>query len=100
MPDAVEQIVSRPSLIESRGVVELIDQLYWDETEGCPKKGFVNKRAVDAPAPGYAASVPEPGNLRALESTLGQLQCTHDLRSMTAEQIRERLPAEFAAWAE
>lgn len=101
MPDVVEQIVSRPALIDSKGVVQVIDQLYWDEAVNRPKAGFTTtKRHKDEPPPGFAKSSPAPGTLRALEWTLGQLQCTHDLRSMSAEQIMAKLPSEFDHWKE
>jgi hypothetical protein len=98
MPDVVEQIASRPSLIDSPGVVKLIDRFYWDESTNSPKDGFTATIRMDNPPPGYAKTSPNPGTLRAFEWTLGQLQCTYDLRSMSAEQILEKLPPEFDAW--
>lgn len=100
MPDVVEQIVSRPALIDSKGVVEVINHLYWDESLNRPKKGFTTtKRLKGDPPPGFAKSSPAPGTLRALEWTLGQLQCTYDLRSMTAGEILAKLPEEFDSWS-
>jgi hypothetical protein len=98
MPEVVEQIVSRPALIDSPGVVELIDRLYWDESRNAPKEGFTATTRLKEPPPGYAKALPNPGTLRALEGTLGQLLCTYDLRSMSAEQIISKLPAEFDPW--
>lgn len=98
MPDVVEQIASRPALIDSQGVVELIDSFYWDDENARPKEGFTATTRMSDPPPGYAKTSPNPGTLRALEWTLGQLQCTHDLRSMSAERIKEKLPSEFSSW--
>jgi hypothetical protein len=98
MPDVVEQIASRPALIDSSGVVEVIDRCYWDESRHAPKSGFTTTKRIASPPPGYAKSSPAPGTLRALEWTLGQLQCTHDLRSMTADDIISKLPNEFQPW--
>lgn len=99
MPDVVEQVVSRPTLINSDGVIELIDRLYWDKSAGAPRDGFTSTERIENPPPGYAKTSPDPGTLRALEWTLGQLQCTYDLRSMSADQIMSHLPAEFSEWA-
>ena len=98
MPDVVEQIVSRPALIDSLGVIELMDRLYWDEAKNAPKESFTATTRIDNPPPGYAKTSPNPGTLRAFEWSLGQIQCTYDLRSMSAGQIMEKLPAEFDSW--
>ena len=98
MPDVVEQIVSRPTLIDSQGVIELIDRFYWNEGTDSPRAGFTATTRNGDPPPGFARTSPDPGTLRALEWTLGQLQCTYDLRSMTADQIMAKLPAEFEPW--
>lgn len=98
MPDVVEQIASRPALIDSRGVIELIDRLYWDDVNNSPKEKFTATTRIQTPPPGYAKTSPNPGTLRAFEGTLGQLQCTYDLRSMSPEQIKEKLPSEFDSW--
>lgn len=98
MPDVVEQVASRPNLIESEAVVEVIDRLYWDASRDSPKTGFTSTKVPEIQSPGSARRIPEPGTLRALEMTLGQLQCTYDLRSMNADQILGKLPAEFDAW--
>lgn len=99
MPDVVEQIASRPSLIDSPGVVRLIDRLYWDNKTDSPVEGFTTTTRLESPPPGYAKASPNSGTLRALEWTLGQLQCTYDLRSMSADQIMAKLPKEFRDWA-
>ena len=99
MPDVVEQIVSRPWLIDSKGVVEVIDRLYWDDTKKTPKPKYTSTTSAEGePLPGYAKKPPIPGSLRALESVLGQLQCTYDLRSMNADDILAKLPPEFDSW--
>jgi hypothetical protein len=98
MPDVVEQIVSRPSLIESQGVVELLDRFYWDETTNSAKAGYTTTIRLSEPPPGFSKTQPGPGTIRALEWTLGQLMCTHDLRSMSAQQIMDKLPPEFLPW--
>ena len=98
MPDVQEQIVSRYWLSESAGVMEVIDRLYWDVEKSAPKDGFTMTHRVNDPPRGMPTAIPQPGTLRALESILGQMQCTHDLQTMSADQILERLPAEFDAW--
>lgn len=99
MPEVVEQIVSRPSLIDSKGVVDVIDRLYWDESLNRPKEGFTTTtRLAGDPPPGFKKSTPKPGTLRALEEALSQLLCTYALRSMTAEDIFAKLPVEFDSW--
>jgi hypothetical protein len=98
MPEVVEQIASRPWLIESDGAMEVIDRLYWDDADGRPRTGFTATTRHAEPPPGMGKTVPDPGTLRALEMTLAQLQCNYDLRSMSAEQILAKLPAEFDAW--
>ncbi len=98
MPDVVEQVASRPWLIESSGVVEVIDRLYWNEVESRPKDGFTATRRIADPPPGMGKAVPEPGTLRALDMVLAQVQCNFDLRSMSADQIIEKLPSEFTPW--
>jgi hypothetical protein len=97
-PDVVEQVASRPWLIESDGVVELLDQLYWDVDAGAPKRGLTSTERFDEPPPGRGKSSPRPGTLRALDLVLGQIECSYDVRSMTADQIRKMLPPEFDAW--
>jgi hypothetical protein len=98
MPDIVEQIISRPWLADSHGVIEAIDTLYWDKKENGPKPRFTSTETVEEAIPGYAKKPPVPGTLRALESVLGQLQCTYDLRSMSASDILTKLPNEFDEW--
>ena len=99
MPDVVEQIVSRPWLIDSKGVVEVIDRLYWDDAKKAPKPKYTSTTPAEGePLPGYAKKPPIPGSLRALESVLGQLQCTYDLRSMNSDDILDKLPPEFNSW--
>lgn len=98
MPDVVEQIASRPALIESPAVVEVIDRLYWDTGADRPKRGFTSTERAPKGTPAWPRKVPSPGTLRALELVLSNLQCTFDLRSMTADQILVKLPNEFKPW--
>jgi len=98
MPEVQEQIVSRPWLRESGAVIELADRLYWDEKAGRPKDGFTATDRGLPPEPGMAKTRPRAGTLRAFEALLGQLQCTHDLQTMSADQLQKRLPAEFGPW--
>lgn len=97
-PDVVEQVASRPWLIESDGLVELLDQLYWDDSRGEPKPGLTSTERCGDPPPGRGKSSPRPGTLRALDLVIGQIQCSYDVRSMTADQIRAMLPPEFDIW--
>ena len=98
MPEVQEQIVSRRWLRESDSVIEVLHRLYWDEDAEHAKADFTATDRTSDPKPGMGKTIPRPGTLRALEVFLGQLQCTHDLQSMTVRQLLEMLPAEFDLW--
>lgn len=92
LPNVVEQFASRPWLINSRAVAQVLKRLYWDDKNKKPKDNYA--RELKHPRR------PAPGTLLALEMTLSQLQCTYDLQSMTVDQLFQKLgkPSEFDAF--
>jgi len=94
LPNVVEQFASRPYLINSRGVAQVLRKLYWD----------ADKKQL---RPGYAREDrnprrPSPGSILALEITLSQMQCTYDLQSISEQQLLAKLGAskEFEPYLE
>ena len=88
-PDVAEQVVGTAQA-EYAGlpeVVRLIDRLYWDPDARAPKVRATNRGGKNEPHP--------PGVLRALLAVLGQIGCTHDLPSLSADRLLAMLPAEF-----
>lgn len=74
----------RRDLITNRGLVEVMDRLYWDPKKSRPKRG--------------AASPDRAGSLHRLIDVMQQLDFNYDLHGMSAEQILALLPAEFDDW--
>jgi hypothetical protein len=74
----------RRDLISSRGFLETLDLLYWDDRRRRPKRG--------------ATTESRPGNLRRFIAVLQQLDFNYDLYAMTAAEILALLPAEFDSW--
>jgi hypothetical protein len=71
-------------LLTNRGLIEVADRLYWNARTNRPKRG--------------AASDGRPGGLRRLIAVAQQLELNYDLYGMSAQEIVELLPGEFAAW--
>lgn len=92
LPNVVEQFASRPWLINSQGVAQVLKRLYWDDRTKKPKDGYA--RELKSPRK------PAPGTMLALEMTLSQMQCTYDLQSMTVNQLVTKFgkPSEFDAF--
>ena len=74
----------RRDLLTNRGLIEVVDRLYWNSKTKRPKRG--------------AASDQQPGGLRRLIALAEQLDLNYDLYGMNAQEIEELLPGEFAAW--
>jgi hypothetical protein len=63
---------------------DLLDRLYWEETQNRPRRGITDMRE-------------RPGNLRhRLPIRIRQLEKTYDLMSLTTDQLLELLGDEFA----
>jgi hypothetical protein len=84
-PDLFEQLASRLEIASSRGVIEAVTILYWDNLKERIKTGAANKQG--------------PGVLRRFaKSTIPQFQMTYDLHSMSGNDIIRLLPAEYEIW--
>ena len=84
----VQDVTTRLYLARLRGMGELLDMLYRDPATGKQKPGAVDFRAVRA------------GNLsNRLPARIRQLEVTHDLTNLTAEQLLNLLGDEFRQWA-
>lgn len=84
----VEQVSTRLSMTRVRGFFDLLDLLYFDPSTGKAKPGVVDPRTV------------RPGDLRhRLPARLRQLEVTHDLTDLNAEQLLNLLGDEFRQWA-
>ena len=80
----IYDLAGRTELITNRGLVEAIDQLYWNRKTRRPKQGATNSG--------------NPGNLRRLMTVIEQLAFNYDLYGMTAAEIVALLPREFDIW--
>ncbi len=84
----VQDITTRMLLSRLRGIGDLVDMLYRDPVSGKQKAGVVDARTV------------RPGDLRhRLPARIRQLEVTHDLTNLTAEQLLNLLGDEFRQWA-
>ncbi len=84
----VEQVSTRLQMTRIRGFFDLLDLLYFDPVSGRAKPGVVD------------ASGARPGDLRhRLPARIRQLEVTHDLTNLTAEQLLNLLGEEFRQWA-
>jgi hypothetical protein len=84
----VEQVSTRLAMTRIGGFFALLDLLYFDSHTGKAKQGVVD------------ASVVRPGDLRhRLPARIRQLEVTHDLTNLTAEQLLNLLGDEFRQWA-
>lgn len=84
----VEQVSTRLAMTRIRGFFDLLDMLYLDPRTGKAKQGVVDAKVV------------RPGDLRhRLSARIRQLEVTHDLTNLTAEQLLNLLGDEFRQWA-
>ena len=80
-----EQLSSRQGFITNKGVIEAANLLYFDPENGKPKRG-------------PAVTTRKPGALIRFIDVVQQLDLTHDLYSMSGEDVLALLPAEFDEW--
>lgn len=84
----VEVVVSRLGLMRIRGLPALLDCLYWDRDKRRTKPGITD------------ATTPRPGDLyHRLPTRIRQLEVTHDLTNLNADQLLNLLGDEFQHWA-
>lgn len=84
----VQDVTTRLYLARLPGMGELIDMLYRDPATGKQKPGAVDSHVVRA------------GNLsNRLPARIRQLEVTHDLTNLNAEQLINLLGDEFRQWA-
>lgn len=84
----VEQVSTRLAMTRIRGFFDLLDLLYFDPNTRKAKPGAVDARTV------------RPGDLRhRLPARIRQLEVTHDLTNLNAEQLLNLLGDEFRQWA-
>ena len=84
----VQDITTRLFLARLRGMGELVDMLYRDLVTGKQKPGALDSHVVRA------------GNLsNRLPARIRQLEVTHDLTNLNAEQLLNLLGDEFRQWA-
>jgi hypothetical protein len=74
----------RRDLLTNRGLIEVVDRLYWNGRTRRPKRG--------------AASDDRPGSLRRLIAVAQQLDLNYDLYGMNADEMLSLLPDEFDGW--
>jgi hypothetical protein len=87
LTQAAHEVLTRLSLMRISGIAELLDVLYWDKVAVRMK-------------PGAVANTPRPGDLRnRLPARIRQLEVTHDLTNLNAEQLLNLLGDEFRQWA-
>lgn len=84
----VQDVTTRMTLVRLQGMGDLVDMLYRDPVTGKQKPGAVDARTV------------RPGDLRhRLSARIRQLEVTHDLTNLNAEQLLNLLGDEFRQWA-
>jgi hypothetical protein len=84
----VQDVTTRMTLVRLQGIGDLVDMLYRDPITGKQKPGAVDARSV------------RPGDLRhRLSARIRQLEVTHDLTDLNAEQLLNLLGDEFRQWA-
>jgi hypothetical protein len=88
LTQVVQEVSTRVVLFRLQGLYGLMDLLYRDPSTGRPKKGIVDTRAA------------KPGDVRhRLTARIRQLEVTHDLTNLNAEQLLNLLGDEFRQWA-
>lgn len=78
----VEQIVSRPLLLQNREAMKLVHDLYFDVSKGKPKKALKKTEIT-------------PGDIRRFGVVFNQLALIWDLSGLSRDEILEVLPKEF-----
>lgn len=80
-----EELSSRQGFITNKGVIEAANLLYFDFEKKSPKRG-------------PAVTTRKPGALIRFIDVVQQLDLTHDLYSMTGDEVLALLPSEFDEW--
>ncbi len=84
----VECVSTRLFFRRIPGLLILLDRLYFDPTRETAKPGLIDSRVV------------RPGDItHRLPARIRQIEVTHDLTNLTAEQILNLLGDEFRQWA-
>ena len=79
------ELSARQAFITNQGIIEAANLLYFDAAKGTPKRGA-------------AVTTRKPGALIRFIDVIQQLDLTHDLYSMTGEEVINLLPQEFDEW--
>jgi len=79
------ELTVRQTLITNKGVLLAADKMYFNESEGKPKKGALMEKN-------------SPGTLQRFIDVIQQLDLNYDLYSLSGEQILALLPPEFDKW--
>ena len=79
------ELFARQEFITNTEIIAAANYLYFDKRRNMPKKGA-------------AAAARKPGTLFRFIDIMHQLDLTHDLYSMSKEEILELLPPEFDEW--
>jgi hypothetical protein len=82
--EVTREVMKRLYLLRIPCIFEVLDRLYWDQSQGRARRGIVSKERV------------MPGDLRnRLPIRIRQLEKTYDLVSLNASQLVELLGDEF-----
>jgi hypothetical protein len=79
------QLAVRQTLITNKGILDAADKMYFNESEGKPKRGALMEKNF-------------PGTLLRFIDVIQQLDLTYDLYSMRGAEILALLPPEFDKW--
>jgi hypothetical protein len=82
--DMMEQIASRIEFVTNRGLIEVLDMLYYDAAASGVRRGATDRN--------------RPGSLRRFVTVMQQFELTFDLFGMDAQSIAALLPPEFDEW--
>jgi hypothetical protein len=87
LTNVVHEVMTRLSLTRLKATGDLLDRLYWNDQQQSVKRGLVDMK-------------PRPGDLRnRLPVRIQQLEMTHDLTELSADQLLVLLGEEFQTWA-
>jgi len=79
------QLAGRQTLITNKGILDAAAKMYFNESEGKPKKGALMEKN-------------SPGTLLRFINVMQQLDLTYDLYSLGGAEILALLPPEFDKW--
>ena len=84
------QLAGRQNRIRHPELIAAANTLYWDGAKQRPKRGAQTRPSNSSRAGG--------GTLRRLITFIDQVDLTHDVNSMSSDQILDLLPKEFDRW--